>query len=168
MAQKDQLLHMKNKDDEAEKTAFERFEQELKQTISGVLFLMLKDEETTFWKVTIIMVVCEIEMLVLPFNDDINYPWKNGDFAIYFKGFFKLFLISYWCSLLTWVAYLIIFYVGVFLLAVVVAVAGYSAYVFSQKQFTVMWPYHILRASCSLCITVLFYPFLGTFLLLFL
>ncbi len=162
MAQKDQLLHMKNKEDEAEKSAFERFEQELKQTISGVLFLMLKDEETTFWKVTIIMVVCEIEILVLPFNDDINYPWKNGDFAIYFKGFFKLFLISYWCSLLTWAAYLIIFYVGVFLLAMTVAIMGYAAYLFSHKQFTVMWPFHILRAVCSLSITVLFYPFIGT------
>ena len=155
---------MKNKDDEAEKTAFERFEQELKQTIFGVLFLILKDEETTFWKVTILMLVCEIQNLVLIFNKTINYPWKNGDFAVYFKGFFQIFTITYWCSLLNWVAYLIIFYIGVFFLAVIVVIIAYAAYLFSHKQLTVMWSYNILRTACNLFITILFYPFIGTFL----
>ena len=163
MAQKDQLMHMKSKEDEAEKTAFERFEQELKQTVFGVLFLILKDEETTFWKVISLMVVCELQILVLIFSQVINFPWKGSGFAVYFKGFFHLFLVSYWCSLLNWVAYLIIFYAGVFLLMIVVVNVAYSAYLFSHKQFTVMWPFHILRTACGLCITVLFYPFIGNF-----
>ena len=156
-------MQMKNKDDEAEKTAFERFEQELKQTVFGILFLILKDEETTFWKVAILMIVCELQILVVIFNRVISYPWKSSDFSVYFKGFFHLFLFSYWCSLLNWVAYLIIFYVGVFVLIVMVVNITYSAYLFSHRQFTVMWPFHILRTVCSLCITVLFYPFIGIF-----
>jgi len=163
MAQKDQLIQMKNKEDEAEKTAFERFEQELKQTIFGILFLILKDEETTFWKVTILMIIGELQILVVIFNQTINYPWKSDDFAVFFKGFFHLFLISYWSSLLNWTAYLIIFYVGVFILVVMVVDITYAAYLFSHKQFTVMWPFHILRTACSLCVTVLFYPLIGIF-----
>ena len=70
MAQKDQLLHMKNKEEEAEKSAFERFEEELKETIFGVLFLMLKDEELGFWKQIIFMLVSELQVIGLIFNPD--------------------------------------------------------------------------------------------------
>ena len=36
--------------EEKEKTAFERFEEEVKGTIFNVLYVLLKDDETSHWK----------------------------------------------------------------------------------------------------------------------
>eukprot|EP00826_Nyctotherus_ovalis_P044688 TRINITY_DN4843_c0_g7_i2.p1 TRINITY_DN4843_c0_g7~~TRINITY_DN4843_c0_g7_i2.p1 ORF type:complete len:362 (+),score=87.29 TRINITY_DN4843_c0_g7_i2:53-1087(+) len=162
MAQKNHLLNIKNKDEDAEKSAFERFEQELKQNIFGIMSLALKEEESTFWKAIVFMVVSEIQVLSLVFSRDINFPWKNDDFATYFKVVFHVFLITYWCSLLDWTSYLIIFYVGVGFLFISALNLIYASYLFSSKQFTIMWPFHALQINFNLAITVLFYPFIGT------
>lgn len=161
MAQKNQLLNIKNKDEDSEKTAFERFEEDLKQNIFGILSLVLKDEESTFWKIIILMIISEIQLLSVIFNRTTNFPWKNDDFGTYFKGFFHIFLFTYWCSLLNWAAYVAIFYVAVFILFLVVLNLIYASYIFSSKQYTIIWPFHVLQIEFSLGTTVLFYPFLG-------
>ena len=164
MAQKNHMVNIKNKDEDSEKTSFERFEEELKQNIFGILSLVLKDEESTFLKIIILMVVSEIQLLSTIFNRTTNFPWKNDDFADYFKAFFHVFLITYWCSLLNWTAYLAIFYIAIGILFLIIFNILYASYLFSSKQFTVMWPYHILQVEFSLGTTVLFYPFIGIFI----
>lgn len=161
MPPKNQLLNIKNKDEDAEKTAFERFGHELKQTIFGILFLVLKEEESTFWKLIIFMIVDEIQLLSVIFSRVIDYPWKNDSFIDYVKGFFHVFLITYWCSLANWTVYVVIFYTFVGLLFLLVLNLVYASYIFSSKQLTVMWPFNVLRAVCNLCITILFYPLIG-------
>ena len=164
MAQRDQLLHMKNKEEEAEKSAFERFEEELKDTIFGVLFLMLKDEEMGYWKQIAFMIVSELQVIGLIFNPIINFPWKASDFGYYFEGFLQLFHFLHWCTLLSWSAYLIIFYIAIFLLLVLILNIIYVSYSFSHKQTTMRWALHFLSASCGFSISILYFPFLGMFL----
>ena len=164
MAQRNQIMNMKNKDEDSEKTAFERFEQELKQTIFGILFLVLKDEESGFLKTIIFIIIGEIQILTVIFSRDINYPWKNDDFADYFKGFFHIFTFSYWCSLLNLSLYIMIFYFGIAILVFMVANIIYASYLFSSKQITVLWPYAILRGMIGLCFTIFFYPLIGDFI----
>lgn len=161
MAQKDQLLHMKSKDEEAEKSAFERFEEELKDTIFGVLFLMLKEEDMGYWKQIAFMLISELQVIGLIFSPYINFPWKAESFAFYFRGFLQLFHFLYWCTVLNWLAYLIIFFVAIFLLFVLILNIIYVAYTFSRKQATMRWALHLLSISCGLSISILFFPLLG-------
>jgi len=161
MAQKNQLLNIKNKGEDSEKTAFERFGQELKQAIFGILFLILKDEELSFWRLIIFMIISEIQLLSVIFSRVIDYPWKNDDFIGYVKGFFNVFLITYWCSLTNWTAYVIIFYTCVGFLLLFTFNLIYASYIFSSKQLTITWPFNILRIVCNLSITILFYPLIG-------
>ncbi len=162
MAQKDQLMLMKSKDDEAEKTAFERIEYELKQMVFGVLYLMLQDDEVSFLRLLIFSVISELQFLSLIFSPVINYPWRSGIFTSYFKGFLQLFQLLYWATLLNWTAYLAFFYIAAGLVIIVVGYIVYAVYTFHQTKSTVMWPLHILRNVCSLFITVLFLPMTGT------
>ena len=47
---------------ETPKTAFEKFEEEIKTSIFDVLFVLLKDEETTFWKY-LVTIACNPDRL---------------------------------------------------------------------------------------------------------
>ena len=153
---------MKSKEEEAEKSAFERFEEELKETIFGGLFLMLKDEELGFWKQIIFMIISEVQVIGLIFNPNINFPWKASGFAYYFDGFLQFFHVLHWCTLLSWNAYLIIFYIAIFLLLVLILNIIYVSYCFLHKQTTMRWALHLLSFSCGLSISILYFPFLGT------
>jgi len=163
MAQRNQLLNFKNKDEDEEKRAFERFEQDLKQNIFGIISLTLKETESSVWKVIALMIISEIQVLSMIFSKDINYPWKNDSFATYFKGFFNVFTLTYWCSLLNHTSYLTIFYIAAGILFISVLNLIYASYLFSSKQFTIMWPFHALYINFSLAITILYYPFIDLF-----
>jgi hypothetical protein len=162
MAQKNQLLNLKNKDEDEEKSTFERFEEDIKQNIFGIMLLTLKETESSIWKVIVLMIVSEIQALSMIFSRDINYPWKTDSFAKYFKGFFHVFTFTYWCSLLSYTTYLVIFYIAVAILFISVLNLIFASYLFSSKQFAIIWPFHVLCLNFNLITTVLHYPFIGT------
>lgn len=162
MAQKDQLMLMRSKDDEAEKTAFEKIEHDLKQMVFGVLYLMLRDDEMSFVRLLIFAMISEIQFLSLIFSPVINYPWKSGDVAVYFKGFLQLFQLLYWSTLLNWTTYLVFFYIAAGIVILTLGYTIYAVYSFHQTKTTVMWPLHILRNIFTFFITILFLPMIGT------
>ena len=161
MANKDQLMLLKTKDVDADKTAFEKFEQEVKSIIFGIMFLMLKTEQESLLKLLIILIVQAIQLFSLVFNPYINFPWRGYIVTDYFQGFLQVFQIAYWCTFLNWVSYLIIYYTGVGIVALIVLDIIYAAYTVSNKKITVMWPIRILRNLFGLLTSVLYMPLIG-------
>ena len=61
-----------------EKSAFERFEIGLKNTIFGVLFVLLKDEEMSIYGSFVIAFIQFIQILMFPFHPQVkNYFHTN-------------------------------------------------------------------------------------------
>jgi len=163
MAHKDQLLLLKSKEADVEKSAFEHFEQELKNTIFGVTFLMLKSEQESTWQVYVILIIEACQLFALVFNPNINFPWKGYDVDTYFQGFLQVFQIVYWAKYVDWVPYLIIFYSAVFVIFLIVIDILYAIYSFSSKKIAIMWPLRILRIVLGFLVTFLFMPFICIF-----
>ncbi|MDR3582384.1 MAG: hypothetical protein P4L67_03890 [Candidatus Pacebacteria bacterium] len=148
----------KFKEQDSDLTSFEKFERELKSIVFGVLFVMLKDEEDSMVTQIVLTVADGIQTLGLTFNNNITFPWKNDTFVFYFELVLQFLQIAYWCMMLTWISYLVIFYIFIFIVCLVVIDIIYIGYSFSIKRFTIMWPLYILRSTCSLFVTVLFMP----------
>ena len=149
-------------DDDSEKTALERFEQELKGTIFEVLFVLLKEEDTTFWKFVAMMIIDFLQLLGnFSFASSINWPWKSPSVLPYLQTFLDLFQIVSWCAQLNFTTYIIVFYLCIFIVCLVILDIFYVSYSFSKKKFAFMWPLSALRSTCGLFVTVLFLPLLG-------
>ena len=54
-----------------EKSTFERFESELKNSIFGVLFVLLKDEETSIYGSFLVGLIQFLQMLLFPFHSEV-------------------------------------------------------------------------------------------------
>ena len=160
MAHKDQLLLLKSKETENEKSTFERFEQELKNTIFGVTFIMLKTEQESTWQLYLILFIQACQLFSLVFNPNINFPWKGYAVDTYFQGFLQVFQIAYWATFVDWGSYLLIFYSAVFVVVLIVIDIIYAVYSFSNKKITIMWPLRLLRFSLGFLVTVLYMPFI--------
>ena len=58
---------------EGGKRGYEKFEKEAKETMFGVLFLLLKEEEKSLWKVIIMLLIDFCQLLTFPFNPNVRY-----------------------------------------------------------------------------------------------
>ncbi len=159
MAHKDQISMLKVKDADAEKSAFERLEHELKDTIFGITFIMLKTEQESSWQLYGIKLVQACQLFSLVFNPNVNFPWHGYNVTTYFQSFLQVFQIAYWCTFVSWVSYLVIFYAAVSIVALIVIDIIYAVYMFANKQVAVMWPLRLLRHALAFLVTVLFMPF---------
>lgn len=65
-----------------EKSAFERFEAELKNIIFGVLFVLLKDDESNIWITSVVSIVQFIQIQIFPFHNQVtpHYYSSQRDF----------------------------------------------------------------------------------------
>ncbi len=63
-----------------------------------------------------------------------------------------------------WDLYIIFFYIGIVLVAIMVIDALYVSYAFSRKRYSFTWPIIILRYMGTLFMTVLYLPFLDYFM----
>ena len=161
MAHKDQIMMLKAKDSESDKSTFERFEQEVKNTVFGITFLMLKSEQDSTLQLLIIRFVQACQLFSLVFNPGINFPWRGYAVYTYFQGFLQVFQIAYWCTFVEWAPYLIIFYSAVGIVILIVIDIFYAVYTFTHKKIAVMWPLRLLRYTLALLVTVLFMPFVS-------
>jgi hypothetical protein len=59
---------------DSEKSAFERFESELKNTIFGVLFVLLKDEEVSIWITFIFTFIEFFQIITFAFHENVKSP----------------------------------------------------------------------------------------------
>jgi hypothetical protein len=68
-----------NLDSEMEKTAFEKFEDEVKGTIFNVLYVLLKDDETSHWKHIVEILIDFMQIYHFSFAHLVSSPfYKEG------------------------------------------------------------------------------------------
>ncbi len=159
MAHKDQIMMLKAKDTESERSAFERFEHELKNTIFGVTFIMLKTELESTWQLLAILFIQACQLFSLVFNPSVDFPWRGYIVSTYFQDFLQAFQIAYWCTFIKWVPYLIIFYTAIGIVVLIVIDIFYAVYTFTNKKIAAMWPLRLLRYALFLLVTIFFMPF---------
>ena len=160
MAKKDQMMLMKTKDAEAEKSAFEKLEQDFKSFVYGTIFYMLKTEDESLWRHILIIIIEGFQLFTLAFNPDLNFPWKCYSVTNYYIDFLQIFQTVYYASYLNFVSYLIVFYSGVFLVFIAVLDIIYISYSLSKKKIAFLWPLIGLRFMFTKYITVLYIPLL--------
>ena len=66
-----QDIETQNKGEE-EKTKFERAEHFAKNSIYGIFFLLLKEQETTFWKFVFLLFIEFLQLLSFSFNPSVS------------------------------------------------------------------------------------------------
>lgn len=63
---------LKEGSSEDEKTNFEKVEEDVRSSIFGVFYLLLKNNETSFWKFIVILVVQYIQLLSYSFDKSVQ------------------------------------------------------------------------------------------------
>jgi len=63
---------LKEGSSEDEKTRLEKVEEDVRSSIFGVFYLLLKNNETSFWKFIVILVVQYIQLLSYSFDDSVQ------------------------------------------------------------------------------------------------
>ena len=160
MAQKDQMMLMKAKDAEAERSTLEKLEQDFKSVVYGTIFLMLKNEDEWLALHLFVLIVGGIQQFSLVFNPDIDFPWKGYSVSTIFEIIIQVFQFSYWFKYLNWTPFVIVFYSGIFIIIIVVLDIIFISYSISKKKSSIRWPLVVLRVAFSLFVTVLYIPLL--------
>lgn len=175
---KENKLLGKDSKSEEEKTKVELFEEEVKSSIFSVYYLLLKNQETTFWKFIVLLVVEYIQLLSFSFDESvtiINLPymfcnnfscqmidrWQSEGVVQYLSEFLQTFRIVYWLEKLTWDVYVIILYICIFLIFLVIIDFLYVSISFKHKRYSFMQPIQLLRVALILITTILYVPING-------
>ena len=139
----------------------------VKESIFGVIFVLLKDEET-FELLEVILSTFEfLEFMIFPFNPEIKSVWQNDNITETISTIFS------YLSLLTYienrptVIYLCGLYASILAITLVLINIGYVSYSFSRKYFTATWPLYLLRTVAKIFVTGLFMPLLEVNLSIF-
>ena len=134
---------------------------EVRKYIFEVLFLLLKDEETSLWSLSIMRMLDFFQLMVFPFNSDANFPWRAGSLFTSIQSVIEVFQIISYLSTFPWYTYLAVFFLGIFLVVLVIVDIIYVLFSMARKKFTIIWPVKALTSFCSLFVTVLFLPLLS-------
>jgi len=132
-------------------------------TIFNVLYVVLKDDETTFWKFIIMSVIDFFQITNFPFYTASKFPWKADSLLSYIQTFLNVFQLVAWLAKLDLTTYIVVFYLCIVLVCLVILDIFYVSYSFQKKKFKFLWPLQALRYICGLFVTVLFLPLLETF-----
>ena len=66
------ILGGKDNNSEEEKSRYEQIVEEVKTSIFSVFYLLLKNNETSFWKLAFIMLIDYIQLLSFSFDDSVT------------------------------------------------------------------------------------------------
>ena len=66
------ILGGKDSNSEEEKSQYEQIVEEVKTSIFSVFYLLLKNNETSFWKLAFIMLIDYIQLLSYSFDDSVT------------------------------------------------------------------------------------------------
>ena len=66
------ILGGKDSNSEEEKSRYEQIVEEVKTSIFSVFYLLLKNNETSFWKLAFIMLIDYIQLLSFSFDDSVT------------------------------------------------------------------------------------------------
>ena len=66
------ILSKDGSQQEEEKTKLEKIEEEVKTSIFSVFYLLLKNNETSYWKFVIILIIEYIQLLSFSFDESVR------------------------------------------------------------------------------------------------
>ena len=142
-----------------EKTGFEKFSADLKDSVFQVLYLILKDEDSSLVMFLLSTVPDYMQMAAFAFDNNISSVWKAQDFlGIVFQVFNFFQLGTYFKSAFTYTNFLISFYLCIAAIVLMLINILYVSYSFSKKRMSSIWPVMVLRSVTSLFFTVFFLP----------
>ena len=146
-----------------EKTRFEKVEDKIKETLFGVLNILLKFEKDDFSDEVIDLLNETCQFLYYPFYDPMGYLWKK---KVLFSSISKF--LSYFQTVVFFnntELYILFFYILMAVVLGVVVDVGYVAYsILSKNKSGTVWPMRLLRSVVSYIVTVLFNPMVEYFL----
>jgi hypothetical protein len=149
---------------DSELGAFEKFEQELKNTIFGVLFVLLKEQEISIYTTLILAIIQFIQLLIFPFHETINETWNSEKVVKVLHSIVNYFNIVTYLDSTSYDLYVTFFYIGIAILGFAIVNVVYVNYAFSRKKFSFNWPIMILKYIATLFVTILYLPFLDYFI----
>jgi len=149
---------------DSELGAFEKFEQELKNTIFGVLFVLLKEQEISIYTTLILALIQWIQLLIFPFHDTIKDTWNSPKVVKVLHSIVNYFNIVTYLDSTSYDLYVTFFYIGIAILGFSIINIVYVNYAFSRKKFSFNWPIMILKYIATLFVTILYLPFLDYFI----
>lgn len=140
-----------------EKSKFEIIEEKLKNTIFGVLNILLKFDDDSFAGEVLSLINETCQFLYYPFYDPMGYLWKKDSlFSIISKT------LSYFQTVVFFndtQLYIVVFYFMILLIVLVVLDIIYVSYSISSKNKAgAVWPMRLLRSVVSFIVTVMFNP----------
>ena len=140
---------------------FEKIEKDFKEIVFGVLFVMLKEEQTTYLQILIFLGIDSFQMYANFFDSAtaLNFNWPNTQSIIFLILSFPS--IATWANYFSLIPFLVLYYLCILGVILVLLDFAFVSYSFSKKRFLCMWPLTVLRNVCSLFVTVLFMPLLG-------
>ena len=140
-----------------EKSKFEIVEEKLKNTIFGVLNILLKFDDDSFYGEVLSLINETCQFLYYPFYDPMGYLWKKDSL---FNTISKT--LSYFQTVVFFnntQLYIVVFYILILLIVLVVLDIIYVSYSISSKNKAgAVWPMRLLRSVVSFIVTVMFNP----------
>ena len=142
----------------------------LKDSIFGVLYVLLKENEGPIIIDIILTVIEFLEFMIFPFSETVIYnikkvspSWNAKEATTYLRNFFVSFSLVHYLHHRSATLYLVIFYLSVVAVTLVIVNIAYVSYSFSRKYFTITWPLYVLRNVAKIFVTILFMPFVGIY-----
>ena len=157
----DQLVELRKRNFEYEQ---EKLNNVVKDSIFGVLYVLLKDAEEPEVLTFILGIVEFLEFLGFPFNNQTISAWGDSPIANEIMYYLNFLNIPQYLTGQSLMVYLSVFYLFIFVVILVILNIAYVSYSFSRKYFTYTWPLYVLRNVAKIFVTVLFMPSLGIFL----
>jgi len=129
--------------------------------IYEVLFILLEEENSGVLMLAILRLIDFLQLSAFSFNGNAEFPWRAGNLYEIFERIIESFQIIEYISNFPWFSYVIIFYLGIFLVFLVILGIIYVIYSTSRKRFAYLWPLKALAYFCTIFLTVLFIPILS-------
>jgi hypothetical protein len=144
-----------------------KFLENLKESMYGVLYVLLKDDNTPEFIQILLIMIEFFEFLTFPFTPVVSGSWGNNSITKFlFDMTSKANIVSYLYGGSPLV-FFTVFYINVSAFILIILNIAYVSYSFSRKYFTVTWPLYVLRSVAKIYITILFEPVFELFLSVF-
>jgi hypothetical protein len=148
---------------DSELSAFEKFEIEVKNTIFGAVFVLLKETELSAYTTYILMFIQFLQLLIFPFHDTINATWNSPDVVDVIHSIVNYVNIAPYIEDTNWELYVTFLYIGIAVVAITILTFFYVSYIFSKKNVSFNWPIVFLKYLATLFITIFYLPFMDYF-----
>lgn len=139
----------------------------LQESIFGVLYVLLKDDESNVYLFFFLSFTEFLEFLNFPFSTPLMIYWDNSQIANQINNFIGYINIVNYLNGTSKYAYLSVYFFFVLIVILVICNIIYVSISFSRNYFTYTWPLIVLTNVAKFFVTILFMPIFELFLSMF-